>query len=439
MRKIRYCMVGMGHRGVGMYGVPLVTEYADVAEVAGICDINPTRLARANEAMGGNVPAFTDFDAMLRSVDCDAVIVTTKDSTHHEFIVKALRSGKDVITEKPMTIDDEKCRMILDAEKESGKSVRVTFNYRYGPYPTRIKELLAQGVIGEVVSVEFHWFLDTVHGADYFRRWHRQKANSGGLFVHKATHHFDLVNWWLGDEPESVYAKGSRRVYGPTRKERGERCLACAYQDSCEFYLDLRKSDELRRLYLEAEGDDGYIRDGCVFSEEIDIEDTMAALVTYRGGAHLVYTLHAHMPFEGWRIAFNGLKGRLEAGAAERYVPVESRNFEARVKARKRIDPWRAAQGDLEPAENEIRIYPMFGGVTVERLPHASGGHGGGDKRLRDMLFRPGAPDPLGHAAGSRAGAMSILIGVAANRSMETGAPVRIADLLGPHAERHAS
>ena len=335
MKKVRYCMVGMGHRGVGMYGVPLVKEYADVAEVVGICDINPTRLALAKRAMGGNVREFTDFAEMMRSVDCDSVIVTTKDATHHDFIIHALQSGRNAITEKPMTIDDEKCRQILAAERASGKSVRVTFNYRYGPYPTRIKELLAQGVIGDVVSVDFHWFLDTVHGADYFRRWHRQKENSGGLFVHKATHHFDLVNWWLADEPETVYAKGTRRVYGPTREERGERCLTCSHQETCEFYLDLQKSDELRNMYLEAESDDGYIRDGCVFSEEIDVEDTMAALVTYRGGAHMTYTLHAHMPFEGWRIAFNGTKGRLEAGAAERYVPEETRNFEARTKARK--------------------------------------------------------------------------------------------------------
>src|SRR5690606_27335789 len=190
-------------RGTGMFAVPLVKEYSDVAEVVGICDINPKRLELAREEMGGNVKTFTDFDRMLDEVDCDAVIVTTKDSTHHEFIVKALERGKDAITEKPMTIDDEKCRQILAAEERSGRKVKVTFNYRYAPYQTRVKELIKQRVIGDVLSVDFHWYLDTMHGADYFRRWHRQKANSGGLFVHKATHHFDLVNWFLDDEPDA--------------------------------------------------------------------------------------------------------------------------------------------------------------------------------------------------------------------------------------------
>lgn len=421
-----------------MFAVPLVKEYADVAEVVGICDINSKRLELAKEQMGVDVPAYTDFDRMLDEVECDAVIVTSKDSTHHEFIVKALDRGKDAITEKPMTVDDEKCRQILAAEQRSGRKVRVTFNYRYAPYPTRIKELLLEGVIGEILSVDFQWFLDTMHGADYFRRWHRQKANSGGLFVHKATHHFDLVNWLVGDEPQAVFASGSRRVYGPTRKERGERCLTCNYKDTCEFYLDISRSESLRRLYLEAESEDGYIRDACVFSDEIDIEDTMSAIVQYRGGAQLTYTLHAYMPFEGWRIAFNGTKGRLEASVAETFVPEEKRDFHERTAARLRVDPWRAAQGDLEPKNEEIRIYPMFGGVKVVEVPHVKGGHGGGDKRLRDMLFRPGTPDPLGHAAGSRAGAMSILIGVAANYSMARGERVWIDDLLREPVQQKA-
>lgn len=436
LSKKRYVIVGMGGRGTNMFAVPLERDYKDVAELVAICDTNTTRLKVAQEAIGRDVQTFTDFDQMLKEVECETVIVTTSDAIHHEFIIKALEAGKDAITEKPMTIDDDKCRLILDAEKRTGRDVRVTFNYRYTPYATRVKELLASGVIGDIVSVDFHWFLDTMHGADYFRRWHRQKKNSGGLFVHKATHHFDLVNWWLDQEPETVFAMGSRKVYGPTREERGERCLTCSYTDTCEFYMDITASKDMRRRYFEAEGEDGYFRDRCVFSDEIDIEDTMGTMVRYNGGTQLSYTLHAFLPFEGWRIAFNGTKGRLEAGLPETYVETESPKFSDRSKARLRnVDPWWAAQGSLEQRDGEIRIYPMFGGVDVVKVPVVSGGHGGGDIRLRDMLFRPGTPDPLGHGAGSRAGAMSILVGVSSNQSVETGMPVQINDLLGEHAD----
>src|SRR5690625_99249 len=178
MSKKRYVMVGMGGRGLGMFATPMENSYADVADLVAICDINGKRLEYAQEVLGRKIPAYTDFDQMLDEVECDTVIVTTKDSTHHEFIVKALKRGKDAITEKPMTVDDEKCREILAAEEESGRKVWVTFNYRYTPYATRIKEIIDSGVIGDVLSVDFQWFLDTMHGADYFRRWHREKANS---------------------------------------------------------------------------------------------------------------------------------------------------------------------------------------------------------------------------------------------------------------------
>ena len=65
-----------------------------------------------------------------------------------------------------------------------------------------------KGVIGEINSVHFEWLLNTRHGADYFRRRHRDKRNSGGLLVHKSTHHFDLVNFWLGTTPKTVFAMG---------------------------------------------------------------------------------------------------------------------------------------------------------------------------------------------------------------------------------------
>ena len=100
------------------------------------------------------------------------------------------------------------------------EKVTVTFNYRFTPYVSKIKELISKGAIGKILSVDFEWILDARHGADYFRRWHRNKANSGGLLVHKATHHFDLVNWLINQEPETVFAFGGLNFYGPKTKTK---------------------------------------------------------------------------------------------------------------------------------------------------------------------------------------------------------------------------
>ena len=228
MSKKRYAIIGTGSR-YRMFADALTTTFAEHNELVAFCDSNPGRMAVANERLKeehGVEPVATyspsDFDKMIEEQRIDAVVVTTVDRTHHNYLIRAMELGCDAITEKPMTTDCPKCQAVLDAVERTGKDLRVTFNYRYAPRNSKVKELLMEGVIGEVKSVHFEWLLDTKHGADYFRRWHRDKRNSGGLMVHKSTHHFDLVNWWLDAQPETVYADGGLVFYGrENAEERG--------------------------------------------------------------------------------------------------------------------------------------------------------------------------------------------------------------------------
>ncbi|HEY0751596.1 MAG TPA: Gfo/Idh/MocA family oxidoreductase, partial [Chitinophagaceae bacterium] len=268
--KKRLAVVGMGHRGTGFWGKTVVNNFSDVVEYVGLCDINPGRLAFAKNWMGVSCPTFTDYNQMLKSVKPDVVIVTTVDADHDYFIVKALEAGSDVITEKPMTTDEIKCDAILEAEKRTGKKVIVAFNYRHGPHMMKIKELLAANRIGKVTSVDFNWMLNVYHGADYFRRWHGLTERSGSLWVHKATHHFDLLNWWLDSDPLEVTAQGSLEHYGKNNSFRGTKCRGCEHKDECKFYRDITTDEWLNNLYAKNDHYDGYLRDGCVWREEID-------------------------------------------------------------------------------------------------------------------------------------------------------------------------
>jgi predicted dehydrogenase len=423
--KKRYAQVGIGGRSL-LYSEAIVEQFADRCELAAICDNNPGRLRlRADWAhqRGVEIKTYTDteFERMIAETRPDVVIVTSKDCTHDQYTCRAMELGCDVITEKPMTIDDYKCQRILDARKASGRRCQVTFNYRYSPPRTQLKELLMSGVIGDVVSVDFHWLLDTTHGADYFRRWHRFKANSGGLQVHKATHHFDLMNWWLSSVPETVYAIGARNFYTPATaqryglKDRGKRCLICPAAADCPFYLDLRTYADLVELYLDNESYDGYYRDQCVFGEDIDIQDTVHAIVTYRSGATMSYSLHAYMPWEGYIIAFNGSKGRLEHTCRETvYLSGDG-----------------GIPGQLVSKATHTRIIPHFqAGYEVE-IWQGEGSHGGGDPVMLKDIFSANPPaDKYKRAADERAGAWSILTGVCINRSMEWGRPVRVEELI---------
>ena len=239
-------MVGTGHRGTGMWGTAVIKEFGDIIEFVGLCDTNQGRVATAKKMMNLACPTYLDLDKMLKETRPEVLIVTTMDSTHHEQIVKGLEAGADIITEKPMTTDENKCQQIIDAEKRSGKKVHVTFNYRYSPHRQKM-----YGASGKVTSVDFHWYLDTYHGADYFRRWHRKREFGGSLLVHKSTHHFDLLNWWLNSEPQEVFAYGALEHYGKNNPFRHTHCRPCPHKDKCKFYFDITKDERLMKLYVE--------------------------------------------------------------------------------------------------------------------------------------------------------------------------------------------
>ncbi|WP_214403974.1 Gfo/Idh/MocA family protein [Pseudonocardia lacus] len=448
----RYAVVGTGHRAQ-MYVDALLGSHADVGELVALCDPNPTRMAYHQDRHRAARPGAPDlaqyppsrFADLLAEQRPDGVVVTSVDATHAGYVSAALAAGAAVICEKPLTTTAEGCRRIAEAVAAADAEVVVTFNYRYSPRNAAVRELLAAGEIGAVTSVHFEWVLDTVHGADYFRRWHRDKASSGGLLVHKSSHHFDLVDWWLDDVPERVVAMGGLRFYGARAaaargvggrppRSHGDPALA-----DDPFGLDLAADPRLRRLYLDAEADDGYLRDRDVFGEGISIEDNMAVLVGYRGGPTLSYSLNAHAPWEGYRVSINGTGGRIELAVVER-----AEVHRPRAGDRDAVDPSAHPDaGGAGPARRpgtELVVQRHW--VPARRVPVAegAGAHGGGDALLLDDLFRPDRPaDPLGRRAGWRDGVHAVAVGIAANESLATGLPVDIAALLGAPAQHPAT
>jgi hypothetical protein len=175
----------------------------------------------------------------------------------------------------------------------------------------------------------------------------------------------------------------------------------------------MTKNKNLMALYADNEKYDGYHRDGCVWREDIDIFDKMAVQIRYANKVQCSYSLTTYSPYEGYRIAFNGTKGRLETWIKER-------------------QPWQEEDFD------ELHLTTNFGEREIIRIPNNEEGHGGGDVRLRKQIFDSDGKDPYRQAAGSRDGAMSILTGIAARNSIDSGKPIKIGDLtsLKPQAQR---
>lgn len=410
-----------------MFIDPIVGKYSDICELVGLCDTSETRRkyhqSRLVKQYGcASIPLYEDFDLMLRETKPDTVVVCTPDHTHHEFIIKSLASGIDVISEKPLTTDEQKCREICDAVKKFGGKVRTTFNLRWSPGAGKVREIIAAGVIGRVKHVAFEYFLNTSHGADYFRRWHSQKKYSGGLLVHKSTHHFDLINWWADSIPSEVFAMGELAYYGRKNAlERGDGNLAkyprytgVPEAESDPFRLAIDEDETLRDLYLNAEKDSGYIRDQNVFRDGIDIEDSMSVLIRYRSGVIANYSLNAFSPREGFRVSISGDRGRIDY----------HEDYGSHLIGE-------ALNNNLENPIRSLTVQPLFSSLYEVEIPAFEGGHGGGDPLIQEQMFAVSpARDTLMRNAGHEQGAASMLIGVAANKSIDSHLPVKIDDLM---------
>lgn len=413
----RVCIVGTGHRGTASFAEPILQDFAGRLELVGLFDTNPLRCQACLKILGrDDIPVFDDFSAMLERQRPDAVVVASRDDTHAKYVLACLERNIDVYSEKPLCTTRRDCLAIRDAAVRSKAEGYVTHNMRFGTDMAQIKRLLLDGVIGEVLHMQFTETLDRVHGADYFRRWHRFFENTGSLLIHKSSHHFDLLNWFAGARPQSVAGQGRLAFYGKNGAFRGKRCSECRHAKQCEFYKDVFASEFSRLLYKEAESFDGYFRDGCVFDQAIDIPDTYAASINYQNKIVANYSLVAYAQYESMCIAIEGSKGRLEY---DKYYGT-SKAVEHK-KAQMKGGAVNAAEG--EDYSRSMQVY-TDNGNKVEYVPEikVEGGHDGADPTMREAIFC-GMPegDPLGQRAALEEGIQAVLLGISVMDSINVG------------------
>jgi Oxidoreductase family, C-terminal alpha/beta domain len=189
------------------------------------------------------------------------------------------------------------------------------------------------------------------------------------------------------------------------------------------FALHLAGNTTLRELYLEAEAEDGYYRDRNVFAPGVSIEDDMALLVSYSSGATMTYHLTAYSPAEGYRVMFNGSAGRLELNVEESTFTVPRHRVES---------PKGWVHGDVAApttGRTSITLRPLWKPPVDHTVDHDHAGHGGADARVLAALLDDDQADGA-DIADARQAALALVTGLAANRSFESGLPVRTADVL---------
>ena len=358
-RKIKLAIIGTGSRGTNSFGQLLVKR--DDVEIAALCDVNPVRLRAAAEILGISPRLYGSIEAMAAKETLDGVIITTPDCEHFSCSMKALKQGWHVLVDKPLATNARDGKTLIEEAEKHGKTLMIGFNLRHSEVLKQLKKLIDDGVLGRVFLAENREFYDG--GRTYMSRWNRSFAATGGLWIHKASHDFDIFNWLLGfPRPLRVSSFAAVNVLDadhlPFETEPGippgPDCNHCRYQDRCRDKYLLSET-ELKLWGDEAVAEDGYVKNLCMYLSDKDNHDNGLAMVEYENGikVSLFETFICHRD------------DRL-------YTVVGDRAF---------------AEASL--TNRTITVTPRWGGDAVTRkIEIPAGSHGGADPGLVETFCR---------------------------------------------------
>ena len=387
MTRLRVAVVGIGKRG-GWFCRNIIEKNADKAELVAMVDLRPQQAQIIADHYDLSVQISDDYEKVVAGDNIDAVVVATSDFEHVGPTTAALKAGKHVFIEKPLAIKIEDCDRIIEASRQSDAVCCVGFNLRHGPVHGKVYELIQQGKLGKITTIESNeWYFG---GRTYFRRWNRLCKFGGGLWITKASHDFDMITWLAGGQPTRVCAMSNLSYYKPI-DGAGPCCRDCRIKDTCPDFYDVNEStghwfaDAYLKYRLELEKTEHTPPpDMCLYNSDKDTFDNAVAIVEYDNDIRATYTVNVVAGKTTRQLGINGTKGVVEADMTN---------------------------GTVEFTERYTEKKTLF-----DMHEETSGGHGGADKTLLSEFFdsctNGGTP-----RSGLEDGRTALLLGLAARTS----------------------
>ncbi|XP_020785470.1 putative oxidoreductase YteT [Boleophthalmus pectinirostris] len=314
MTQVSVIVVGSGSRGDNYSNY--ATIHPDRTKVVGVAD--PRKFARTKLQQKHNIEkenVFEDWESMaVREKFADAALICTPDRLHKDPAIAFAKKGYHILLEKPMATTPEDCRAIVDACVESGVILSVGHVLRYDPTIHKIKELIEEGAIGDVIHIQHLEPVGFYHFAHSFVRgnW-RNEAESSFALLAKSCHDIDLIHHWVGARRcVKVSSFGSlshfKKAHKPTGA--GERCLDCPIEQDCSYsaskiYLDRVKQGHTgwpvsvicQNSYPDIESVTEALRSGpygrCVYECDNDVCTNQVVNMEFEGGVTAAFSMVA--------------------------------------------------------------------------------------------------------------------------------------------------
>ena len=326
-------IIGVGSRGAETYGRYFM-ERPDMFKITALCEIKPDRLAKYQKEFNvDESQCFVDEKDFFKEKRADVVVISTLDQDHVRHALMAIKLGYDILLEKPITCEEKELYELQKAANAKNVKILVCHVLRYTVTMEKIKELLDEKAIGELISIDHLENVAFWHQAHSFVRgnW-RIKEETAPMILAKCCHDLDLLQWFANSECESLSSYGALNYFKASKAPKGatKRCMDCPHINTCPYsaykiYIEKWKkdgspencwpynvlSDEklTEEVLLNAIKEGPYGR--CVFYCDNNVVDNQSVNILFKNGITANLKMTGFNKYSGRYIHFFGTLGEI--------------------------------------------------------------------------------------------------------------------------------
>ena len=309
MKKVNIGIIGCGLMGMDI--VRRLLRCSDQLNISALYDPNENSIQQAKSELNSSVIVCSDYIDIMKMSDVDWVMIASWNKFHCEQVVAAFEAGKHVFCQKPLAINLEELIQIQNAWKKNKKLFNLGFTLRYSPHYRKIKEIISDGYIGQIISMEFNETLEFNHGGYIMGDWRRLQCNAGTHLLEKTCHDIDIANWMTNSLAKRVASFGGLNYFKP------------------------ENAHHINRIGKNKDGKPAYSAMGGPinlnpFHSDKDIVDNQVAILEYNNGIRATFHTNLNSAIPERRMYIVGTEGAIRADVLSGEIFVKRIGFETK-------------------------------------------------------------------------------------------------------------